>query len=831
MKRLLPFLVCLVACLPTYGQNKKDLDSLTIIYQKAGRDTVRLLALLDIASLYQRSKPDTAIAIAQKALEQSNMLNFKKAQGNALHIIGLAYRQKNNFPLALEHQQKSLKIREALSDMSGVAACLLNIGIVYRNQSNYPLALENYQKSLKIREALQDKVGVSGCLNNIGIIYQNQGNFPAALGYYQRSLKLYEELKNVQGASATLSNIGLIYDNQGNYPLALEYHLRSLKIREELKDTQGISISFNNIALIYDKQGKIALALAYHEKSLKIKEELKDKQGISFSLYNIGDMHQKLKNYPLALEYQQRSLKICEELGTKWLMTYLYNGLAMIYQKQGDYEQSILYGLKGLKIAQETEALLEAKEATRTLYETYKLKGEYTNALQYHEQFKEFNDSLFNVEKEEKIANLESTAKVERTEKEKEILQKNSELRRIEAERERNARLAIEKQAEANKLLEMASVEKNKYKQDSLHALAQQKQLEVDKYLAQELRFKAESKAKQLELLKEKEAKEFKQDIIYLILASLIAVIILAYFIFRSRQKERISKEMLLQRNEEIQQINEELNITLETVSVQKSEIEAKNKDINDSIKYAERIQKALLSFDDRVNAHIGKDNLFIFYKPRNIVSGDFYFFEEVAGKLVIAVVDCTGHGVPGALMSMIGINMLDEIVVSQKNTSPHEILNQLHKKIRTILKQAENKNADGMDVALVTIDKEKQVLTFAGAKNPLIYIQNNEVFHIKGDKMPIGGEQREKERIFTLHIVDIAVPTALYLFSDGYQDQFGGKAQKKFMLLNMKNLLLDIHQKSVSEQESILQETIETWISQGTEKQIDDILVVGIKL
>ena len=213
------------------------------------------------------------------------------------------------------------------------------------------------------------------------------------------------------------------------------------------------------------------------------------------------------------------------------------------------------------------------------------------------------------------------------------------------------------------------------------------------------------------------------------------------------------------------------------------------------------------------------------------MVSGDFYFFGEVDNKLIIMAVDCTGHGVPGAFMSMIGMNLLEEIIVFQKNTNPAEILTLLHKKIRLVLKQAETQNGDGMDLSMIVIDKEKQIMEFAGAKNAMIYIQNKELFTLKADKMPIGGEQKEMERVFTKQSVDISLPTTIYLFSDGYQDQFGGKNKKKFMVSQMRELFLGFQNMQMSAQQNILDETIENWMAEGQEKQIDDILVLGVKI
>jgi hypothetical protein len=179
----------------------------------------------------------------------------------------------------------------------------------------------------------------------------------------------------------------------------------------------------------------------------------------------------------------------------------------------------------------------------------------------------------------------------------------------------------------------------------------------------------------------------------------------------------------------------------------------------------------------------------------------------------------------------MIGHEILEDITIMRQIVSPDIILNELHKGIRKALKQEQTNNRDGMDLSLVSIDLENKVLEFAGAKNPLIYIQNNEIFHLKGDKMPIGGEQREANRTFTKQSVSLDSPTIFYMFSDGFQDQFGGEQKKKFTIGRMKDLFLQIHQEPIEKQKQALQQAITSWIEVGKEYQIDDILVIGAKV
>jgi phosphoserine phosphatase RsbU/P len=261
----------------------------------------------------------------------------------------------------------------------------------------------------------------------------------------------------------------------------------------------------------------------------------------------------------------------------------------------------------------------------------------------------------------------------------------------------------------------------------------------------------------------------------------------------------------------------------------QKKELEAINKDITDSINYAFRIQTAMLPDLKKVIQHIPEN--FIFFKPKDIVSGDFYWFTTRENKVIISAVDCTGHGVPGAFMSMVGDALLNQIVNIERITSPELILQRLHIKIRQALKQETGTTRDGMDIALCVIDLPNKILEYAGAKNPLIYVQNNELHEIRADRHSIGGEQLEKERVFAKHTISIDTPTWIYLFSDGFPDQFGGERRKKFMTKNLKNLLFEHHQKPFSQQKEILEETFENWKNTAHENQLDDVLVIGCKI
>jgi serine phosphatase RsbU (regulator of sigma subunit) len=265
-------------------------------------------------------------------------------------------------------------------------------------------------------------------------------------------------------------------------------------------------------------------------------------------------------------------------------------------------------------------------------------------------------------------------------------------------------------------------------------------------------------------------------------------------------------------------------------------EIEKKNHDITSSINYAKRIQNAMLPTREKIRESLPE--CFIYFKPRDIVSGDFYWFSEKilddgTRKVVIAAVDCTGHGVPGAFMSLIGNELLHEIINLRDIVEADKVLGELHVGVNSVLRQNETENRDGMDLSLCIIDFEKKMVDFAGAKNPVFYIQNNEIFEMKASKMPIGGlwGKEEGARVFDSSAIKLSdsMPTYLYMTSDGYPDQFGGDANMKFMKKRLKALLLEIHKKPMDEQRIILRDTMKDWM--GNRKQLDDMLVIGMKL
>lgn len=360
-----------------------------------------------------------------------------------------------------------------------------------------------------------------------------------------------------------------------------------------------------------------------------------------------------------------------------------------------------------------------------------------------------------------------------------------------------------------------------------------------------------QERSKKVEAEKTAMQAEFRRNVI-IGLAIMAVLLLLTFIAFRIAKRIQNQRNQIREAYKVIEDKNVILNIQKEEISVQaenlmeansvimekQAEVERQNREINlqhnnivDSINYASRIQGALLPSQTLITQYLPES--FILFKPRDIVSGDFYWFQAKNQSLILTAADCTGHGVPGALMSMIGMELLNEIVNIHQTFQPAQILTRLHEGIKKHLKQEQTGGQDGMDLGLVRIDIPKNQVIFAGAKNPIYYVRQTEtpeLGEIKGSSKGIGGMDTGKPVSFEQEIIEIAQKESVmfYLLSDGYEDQFGGEKNKKFMKKNLKTMFLEIHDKPPAEQKQILDERIEAW--KGDYEQTDDILIVGFR-
>ena len=656
------------------------------------------------------------------------------------------------------------------------------------NESNPKKALAYGIEALGLAKNIKYTKGEATTLKNIGVLYQYQGNYPQALENYLQSLKIFEQIKDEPGIANVLNNIGIVYRNQGNNQKALTYFARVQKIDEQNNDQTGLASILNNLGSIYYQEDDYQKAREYFLESLKIEENLKDNAGISISYNNLGLVALAEDKVEDAIAYYQKALVLDEKEGNKTSASGTLNNLAYAYQKKDNLNKALNFALKGYGLAEEVnsqELVMQLSETLMTIYEGLK---DFEKAYEYQTYHLFAKEEVFNEANTKKVANLQSAYELEK------------------------------------------------------------KQAEVALLRANEERSKAQSARRQ-------------SIIVFTIMIIIVLALgIIGLYVSNQRRKKmngvlRNQRNVLREKNEEINQQKEEILAQRDAIEERNSEIVAKNQDIESSIQYAKRIQEAILPNQEEMKQALPQH--FIYYRPRDIVSGDFYWFAKTEPlplyaespdfqgnkllkgfeneKLILAAVDCTGHGVPGAFMSAIGDSLLNHIVFDRRLHEPASILKALQDGVRKALRQDEIENRDGMDMGLIVIDMEKKELTFAGAKNSLWIIQNDEMTEIRGDVVSIGGWQPDQHYQFTTHTFSIDSSTSIYMASDGYQDQFGGPKGKKFMRRKLRELFKEIYHKPMEEQHRIIDSTMKEWMSfpaanAAQHDQVDDMLVVGVR-
>ncbi len=811
-------------------------------------DTVRINTLNQLAWELRNINPDTAIILSMKALNlclpfidvgEINTPAWASRQrcvAKSYNNLSVFYRIQSNYPIALEYNFRAKKIRELLKDKKAISISLGNIGNIYLDQGDYPKALNNYFKALEIAEGLGDRNGISRHMGNIGIVYEVKGDYTKALDYYFSALKIDKESGDKNGIAIGLGNIGNIYLAQKDYLTALKYDLKALKIAEELGDKNGIATHLSNIGSVYYKQaseakylkGSIGLnslfrkALDYDFKALKIAEELGDRNSIAANLGNIGVICTSIKKHREAEQYLQRALALSTEI----------NALDLV------------------------------KATQQSLSELYSQTHQPAKAFEHYKKYIIAKDSLFNEENTKKIVRSEMNFEFEKKQAaEKAEQEKQNAITKVEIEKQKLQRNALIIGLSLLLLLLFFIYRSYRQKQRANTTLeALNKQLEQLSIVASEtdngvlicgpkgeiewinagvtrlLGYTLEDIKKQGNTLEEISANDEIKALIHQSIENKKPSV------YQSQNKAKDGTKKWMQSTltpilDEAGNIKKLVVIDTDITGrkIAEDEVKRTNEKIIDSITYAQLIQQSILIEESEIQKHL--PDSFIFYKPKDIVSGDFYWFSVLNNKIIIAAIDCTGHGVPGAFMSMIGNTLLNQIVNEKQITTPSEILRLLNQGIVAALHQGKEGalSDDGMDIALCCIDYANNRIEYSGAQNPLYIIADNELEVIKADARSVGGStfiSKKKDFLkteYTNHIIPIKKGMNLYLSSDGYVDQFGGNEGKRFGTRKFKEILSNNQQLHIQEQKELVIAAHEEW--KGNTAQIDDILVIGVKL
>ncbi|MBI3501369.1 MAG: tetratricopeptide repeat protein [Bacteroidetes bacterium] len=644
----------------------------------------------------------------------------------------------------------------------------------YADKNSYDLSLQNANEALKLSKEINYKNGMATALKNCAIIYYYRGNYRAMKEYLMQALPIRKASGTKKQIAGVYSNIGVACWSMGDYVGAQQSYLEALKIAEELKDKDGIATIELNLGILSASREKYDEALTYYFRSLKTHEELGEKKAVANAYSNIANTYHSLNDLKNAYDYNMKALKMREEMGDSNELASSYTNIANVFSAMKEFKKADKYEQKALYIKRK----LGDKN------------GEGLILLNIGEHLAETNRAP------EAIAYIENSLALAKETNDLELVRNcydglyNAYFKTGKFEQ------ALKNYREFVKAKDSLLNEKN-----------------VQKITEAQINYEFEKKQREEELvqkhkdeLTQAEAKR-QAAIRNFFIAGFALILAIALLIFRSYRQTRKAKS---------------------EIEFQKTIIEQKNKDITDSINYAQKIQDAFLPAKE-IKYRLFP-NAFVYFTPRDILSGDFYWFAEKKGVRFIAAVDCTGHGVPGALMSMIGNRLLNEIVLEKTIRKPSEILFHLHQGVRAALKQHEqqSESRDGMDIALLSFQGEN--VEFAGAMRPLYLVREAGILEeIKGNKFSIGGLMTQEEYEFTNHSFSAKQGDAFYIFSDGYADQLGGAKGKKLMTKNFKELLLANSNLTMPEQEKILHETFMKW--KGNKEQIDDVLVIGVKI
>lgn len=626
--------------------------------------------------------------------------------------------------------------------------------------------------------SIQEKREQVDAMNQLAFDIRNSDT-TISISLCKNAQLLSSEINYPNGNATALANEAFCYVQITDYELALEKLFEALKIFEELNNDKGIAQVHYNLCLVYFRFSDFSNGLESVNKALSYYQQINDKTEIARCLFQLGFLYHSLNDSASAIEYLTQSLNLNREIKNRAGEAAAIMGLGQATLIQKEYEISRKYLLESLEIREEIKDW-RGYAASLNAYMTLCLEtGKYEEAekisLQGIKLATELGDKMG-------------------------ISRFMIDLGKIYF-RENKIQEAESKLLEALAIAEKISLRMALAPVHFALSEVYKSQKDYEKALKHYQRFH-----------------EVKEEMVNIDAA------------MKAKSVQFVTKIENAQKEAEINRLK---NVELKNAY---DEIAEKNKDITDSINYAQRIQHAILPELEEIKKQLPES--FVLFKPRDIVSGDFYWFHQavlspergIGGAVFLAAADCTGHGVPGAFMSMIGNSLLNEIVIEKQIHTPGLILDELRKGIIKALKQKNenSNNQDGMDIALVKINLNDLTFEFAGANNPLFIVRNGEMHELPADKMPIG-TFIDINKPFKNHVEKLEKGNTLYLFSDGYADQFGGPKGKKFSWKRTEELLCNIHNATMEEQRNILNDSIEEWKKETS--QTDDILVIGIKL
>ncbi len=613
------------------------------------------------------------------------------------------------------------------------------------------------------------------------------------------------------------NNLGVLFYVMGNLNKGIEYLEKSIVIREALDDTLGLIESYGNVFQLYQAKYDYKNSFKIISKLTSLAERIDDKSAIAKSYFSYGSLYIELKDYTNAINKFEKAIEISDKINDKVMKSRALSQLGIIYRNQGKDSLALNSFLSSYENIKGSNNPSISATVLSNIGSIYNDNGDYQKALGYARESMNIRvksnlvNDIYN--SYNNIARLFYKMGLKDS-----VLYYSNKAYELSGKLKNNTGLR-----EASYMLYMYYsgignyVEALKYHEEyTKYALLindVESKKSLDKMLLQE-EYESAQKTDSIAAAKELEMNKAilgakissQKKVIYFVIGIVLILIVLSVFIYKNyRQKVKYSEKIELQ------------SMLLET----------KNQEITDSIQYAKRLQDAILPSTKSFKKHF--QDSFVVYQPKDIVAGDFYFLEVMGNNVIFAAADCTGHGVPGAMVSVVCSNALNRAVNEYQLTKPSEILEKVRQLVTKTFQKSESEVRDGMDISICNLNIQTKELLWAGANNPLWIVRNktDEIEEFKADKQPIGYTENPKP--FTNHKIQLEKDDLLYLFSDGLADQFGGDKGKKFKSSSIKKLLLSLNDKSMEEQRVLILDAFKEW--KGNLEQVDDICLIGVKV
>jgi len=848
--RFLTFIFILILNRTSFSQPN---DSISCVYR-----------LYQADSLLSINQYDNAIDRATIAFNLASKNDFQSLLLKSNIILGDAHSYQQKTDIGIRHYLSALSIADK-NKYTGQIICINKKtgDALYRAQA-FEKALEYYKKVYQIKQEKSSDESLS-IQEDIGLCYRNTLQSADAICTFDSIVIRTESKPSSSIRLRALFYLSEIHRSIGNWDDAISYCQKLYSWFKGKSDQYAMALILNNIGFNLISKADYQGSIEAFNSSLSYARQANSSYDLIVGiLTNLGISYQNTSENQKARESIAQAISISDENKDWCKKSYLQNITALFYYNNDDLYNAHEFS----RLSIETGVKSECKDVLQECYKTYSIilrdGNDYVNALYYYEKYLKLRDSVLFQKRLKEQTLADQLAMLKETESKQQLFIADQQMKdlqvkqlKLEAERKEQQISLLKKekeleQSEKNRLFQSLELSRREHEaalhQTTIRDLEQKnaiKELEIKQKEAQEkdrqkeiALLQSEKERQQLEIDKQAEAR--KRITWMLVLSGLIIVLVaISYFVTKKKntllaaQKQVIqdknlyleqANQEILEKNAILSEQSEEIRAQNEEITTQKEMIEKKNEDITDSILYARVIQTAILPEEELLRS-IFPDS-FILYRPKDIVSGDFWWFERSPERFILAVADCTGHGVPGALLSMMGMAYLHEITSINPMIPANELLFELRKMVVESLKTSPTR--DGMDIAICIFNFDRNEVEIAAANNAVYILRNGEINIVKADKMPIGNHPLINNT-YTLNHFKIDKGDKLYFFSDGFADQFGGEDGKKLKMSNFRELLINSSSMDMSTQREWLENELDVW--KGYRDQVDDILVIGVTI